>query len=446
MLIADAQYKRTTPLHIATSAQPGACRKKTATTHSPLYTRPFFTMSDTPSNGEADQQPQVDTEAETHVGAPSESADAADSGPSEATGADTSAPAQPDVSLADDAPDIREDQDTSANLASDGRDEVPSSGDPTSVDDSSPSPDTAAPADAGVAEADSSTAPMDAQADDVGMAAVSSRNGDEGPQSQEREPTYLPTNPPPAASPLEQASPSTPPSGTLDNPESAPSEPTPASPGPAETIAAVPATVHASKAAPATAASAALPGTARPVKGTLAKPNRGFNGTFVTRGGRKITPEELVQSVERLSQADLFGVDMKELLAMYANAPKSKPAVGKACISLEEMESMVDRLYTTKTNTGSYKSRPKPMKAIYYIENGAHLSRLEPIPPKPAQERTAFMCSLYDRCKESKVKSQNLLAEKYLQPLCKPKVYSGPEGKTKIAEIAQKLFAGEATR
>lgn len=60
-----------------------------------------------------------------------------------------------------------------------------------------------------------------------------------------------------------------------------------------------------------------------------------------------------------------------------------------------QMESMVERLYTTKPNHGmTYKSRPKPMKAIYYIENGAHLSRLEPIPPKPAQERTDFMVCL----------------------------------------------------
>lgn len=75
----------------------------------------------------------------------------------------------------------------------------------------------------------------------------------------------------------------------------------------------------------------------RPIRGTLSKPNRGFRGLFVTRNGRKISPEELVQSVERLSKADLFGVDIKELLAMYANTPKAKPAVGKTVISQEEV-------------------------------------------------------------------------------------------------------------
>lgn len=75
----------------------------------------------------------------------------------------------------------------------------------------------------------------------------------------------------------------------------------------------------------------------RLTRGTLSKPNRGFRGLFVTRNGRKISPEELVQSVERLSNADLFGLDMKELLAMYANAPKAKPEVGKAVISPEEV-------------------------------------------------------------------------------------------------------------
>lgn len=44
------------------------------------------------------------------------------------------------------------------------------------------------------------------------------------------------------------------------------------------------------------------------------------------------------------------------------------------------------------------------------------------------------------------MKSQNALAEKYLQPLCKPKLYSGADAKAKIAEIAQKLFAGESTK
>lgn len=57
-----------------------------------------------------------------------------------------------------------------------------------------------------------------------------------------------------------------------------------------------------------------------------------------------------------------------------------------------------------------------------------------------------LQCSLYERCKESKLKSQNALAEKYLQPLCKPKLYSGADAKAKIAEIAQKLFAGESTK
>lgn len=88
---------------------------------------------------------------------------------------------------------------------------------------------------------------------------------------------------------------------------------------------------------PPAGSSATVGHATRPVRGTLAKPNRGFRGLFVTRGGRKIQPEELVESVERLSKGDLFGVDMKELLAMYANAPKATTAVGKAQISPEEV-------------------------------------------------------------------------------------------------------------
>lgn len=64
-------------------------------------------------------------------------------------------------------------------------------------------------------------------------------------------------------------------------------------------------------------------------------------------------------------------------------------------VFISQMESMVERLYTAKPKHGmTYKAKPAPMKAVFYIENGAHLSRLEPIPPKPAQERTDFMVRL----------------------------------------------------
>jgi hypothetical protein len=55
-------------------------------------------------------------------------------------------------------------------------------------------------------------------------------------------------------------------------------------------------------------------------------------------------------------------------------------------------------------------------------------------------------CELYQRCVDAQVKSQQDLADKYLQPLCTPKVYTGPDAKKKIAEIAQQLYTGESTR
>lgn len=57
-----------------------------------------------------------------------------------------------------------------------------------------------------------------------------------------------------------------------------------------------------------------------------------------------------------------------------------------------------------------------------------------------------MQCELYQRCQDAQVLAQQKLAEKYLQPLCTPKLYKGPDAQKQIAEIAQKLYTGESTR
>lgn len=74
-----------------------------------------------------------------------------------------------------------------------------------------------------------------------------------------------------------------------------------------------------------------------PVRGTLSRPYRGFRGRFITRNGRVLTPADMERAVSRLSQNDLFGVDLKQLLAVYANAPRPQTCIGKPYITREEV-------------------------------------------------------------------------------------------------------------
>lgn len=200
--------------------------------------------------------------------------------------------------------------------------------------------------------------------------------------------------------------------------------------------------------ATAPAAPGQLDMSSRPVtRGTLALPNRGFRGRFITRNGRVLTPSDMAGAVERLSNTGCSLEDLQKILAQYAHLPKPKTCWGKEVISTSEMEAMVERLYTHQPARGvHHKGRPKPVKLTYRTENGQLLSSLEPLPTKDPKESTEFLCELYQRCRDAQQKSRQTLADKYLQPLVKPKVYAGPDGKKKIMEVAQKLYAGESTR
>jgi hypothetical protein len=78
------------------------------------------------------------------------------------------------------------------------------------------------------------------------------------------------------------------------------------------------------------------PGT-RGTRGTLSRPFRGFRGRFITRNGRVLMPADMERAVERLSQKDLFGTDISQLLALYANAPRPSTTIGKHHISQAEV-------------------------------------------------------------------------------------------------------------
>jgi hypothetical protein len=50
-----------------------------------------------------------------------------------------------------------------------------------------------------------------------------------------------------------------------------------------------------------------------------------------------MTPNDLVRSVDRLSNNDAFGLNTQELLAAFSKAPRPKTAIGKEYLSASEV-------------------------------------------------------------------------------------------------------------
>lgn len=94
--------------------------------------------------------------------------------------------------------------------------------------------------------------------------------------------------------------------------------------------------------ATAPAAPGQLNMSSRPVtRGTLALPNRGFRGRFITRNGRVLTPSDMAGAVERLSSTGCTLEDLQKILAQYAHLPKPKTCWGKEVISTSEVRLFV---------------------------------------------------------------------------------------------------------
>jgi hypothetical protein len=86
----------------------------------------------------------------------------------------------------------------------------------------------------------------------------------------------------------------------------------------------------------------------------------------------------------------------------------------------DEEEAMVGRLYSPRAKA----AKPAPIKAVKLSFAGADKGCAEAwVPVKAAtnEERTAAMCELYQRCIETRAKTEAELAAKYLQPLGRKK-------------------------
>jgi hypothetical protein len=76
-----------------------------------------------------------------------------------------------------------------------------------------------------------------------------------------------------------------------------------------------------------------------PTRGTLALPNRGFRGTFITRSGRVLTPADMAGAVERLSHTGHSFDDLQQVLQQLAHLPRQKTCLGKEFITTAEVRS-----------------------------------------------------------------------------------------------------------
>ncbi|WIA41269.1 hypothetical protein OEZ86_004873 [Tetradesmus obliquus] len=87
----------------------------------------------------------------------------------------------------------------------------------------------------------------------------------------------------------------------------------------------------------------------------------------------------------------------------------------------DEMAAMVDRLCVAKHKDDDMPPKLHAVKLVY-DDNGREA--YEPVKEVTKQENISYMAELYSRCQETRAKTQQQLAEKYLQPLVVPKAKS----------------------
>ena len=130
-----------------------------------------------------------------------------------------------------------------------------------------------------------------------------------------------------------------------------------------------------------------------PVKGTLGLPNRGFNGTFMTRGGRIMTPIDMVASCNRLASPE-SDIDIVQLQGFVASlGPRPKTTIGKDRITPDELEGLVGRLSAPKQDyAAAGRVHRKPVKLKWSMdEKGLLKYDLVELPSKPNSERIEYL-------------------------------------------------------
>jgi len=107
----------------------------------------------------------------------------------------------------------------------------------------------------------------------------------------------------------------------------------------------------------------------------------------------------------------------------------------------EEQEAVVGRLYTIRERAAPVEPRKGWVR--YRMEEGRPTEYFHEAETLPDEERTGRLVALGERCREREEETQRRLTDKWLQPLCSPKVY-GPGAREELAERTQRLFKGES--
>eukprot|EP00798_Chlamydomonas_sp_ICE-L_P007135 gene7135-241_t len=139
-----------------------------------------------------------------------------------------------------------------------------------------------------------------------------------------------------------------------------------------------------------------------------------------TPPGRIITGEELCASLERMTNAyvDKYEDQGHDGPSHIATGVTSS---GKTMTN-DDIEAMIARLYTTKEGEGAGGEFKLERVTLKFDEAGKE--RWEPVKQVSGDEQKEYMTSLYDRCIESKKKTKEDLAAKYLKPLGQPRKFT----------------------
>eukprot|EP00775_Hariotina_reticulata_P006611 gene6611-6839_t len=86
-------------------------------------------------------------------------------------------------------------------------------------------------------------------------------------------------------------------------------------------------------------------------------------------------------------------------------------------LSPDEMTAMVDRLCVPKHAEDHLPPKLHAVKLAYQDNKEV----MVPVKEVTKDDNIAYMANLYERCQATRTKTQQALAEKYLQPLIKPK-------------------------
>eukprot|EP00201_Polytomella_parva_P009336 CAMPEP_0175067784 /NCGR_PEP_ID=MMETSP0052_2-20121109/17296_1 /TAXON_ID=51329 ORGANISM="Polytomella parva, Strain SAG 63-3" /NCGR_SAMPLE_ID=MMETSP0052_2 /ASSEMBLY_ACC=CAM_ASM_000194 /LENGTH=392 /DNA_ID=CAMNT_0016334715 /DNA_START=51 /DNA_END=1229 /DNA_ORIENTATION=+ len=152
-----------------------------------------------------------------------------------------------------------------------------------------------------------------------------------------------------------------------------------------------------------------------------------LTGTYrLPKSGKLITGEELCNALERMTNAYIdkylkLGESGAGTLAFTGTlGGLMMTDRNTKCLTTDELDSLITRLYTPKDRTATSEEKVERV-ILRFDENGKEV--WQPVKKVSPEEQQAYMVELYDRCLESRKKTAEELAAKYLKPLGMPRKF-----------------------